>query len=622
MKFLRTVLWRIWRIINSIRIILLNVIFFSLLIFILSLMTRGADLPVIEDGSLLVLNPHGFLVEEKTYISPADQFFNQAFSAGSDPIETHLYELVSTIDEAATDERISGIVLDLRHFMGGGLSKMQVVGDHLNRFREESGKPVIVYADYFTQNQYFLASHADKVYLNPMGAVNVDGFHYYELYFRGLLEKLKINPHIFQIGQFKSAVEPFMRDDMSDEAREANEAWLNELWTQYLNSVQSNRSISAEVASGRYEDFAALLERSEYDFAQVALNGGLVDELRNRESVREELINLVGLDTDKNTYRHVTLKDYQRVLEARDSAPTTLPDDRPQISIIVGRGAIMEGTLPAGQIGGDSLSRKLREARLDDDVKAVVLRIDSPGGSAFASELIRQEIIELREAGKPVIASMSSTAASGGYWIASAADQIVAAPTTITGSIGVFGLLMTFEDSLAHVGVHMDGISTTELPNINPGKELDEATRHMVQRSIEKVYADFLELVAEARSMSVDEVHNVAQGRVWTGQTALSLGLVDVLGELDTAIALAANQLGFEEGDFQVTWPEIEVSAFEAFVAEFFGVAHSFLPQRNVTTPEGLAEKALMQVWQDVKMLNDFNDRRGVYTRCLQCKVE
>lgn len=621
MKFLRTLLSRLWRIINGIRIVLLNVIFFLLLIMVIALFAQGDDLPTVPEDGLLVLNPSGILVEEETYVSPADQFFQEAFGSGSDTPEINLYQFIAAIDAAAEDDRIAGIVLDLRRFIGGGMSKMQIVGEHLTRFRA-TGKPVIAFGDYFTQNQYYIASHADTIYLNPMGAVGIDGLHYYDVYFKSLLEKLKINPHIFQVGQYKSAVEPFMRDNMSDEAREANEAWLNELWTQYLTGVQANRSLAPEIVSGRFEDYLALFNRSNQDQGELAVNAGLVDELRHREAVREELINLAGLDTDKNTYRHITLNDYQRVLRADEAVSSVIRDTRPQVAVVVGRGVILDGVRRSGEIGGDSLAAELRKARLDDDVKAVVLRIDSPGGSAFASEVIRQELLEIRRAGKPVIASMSSTAASGGYWIATAADQIVAAPTTITGSIGVFGLLMTFEDSLEHIGVYTDGLSTTELPYLNVGKELDEGTRYIVQKSVEQTYAEFLQIVADSRSMNVADVHEIAQGRVWTGQAALDLGLVDLLGELDTAIALAASEAGLEEDDFQVKWPEREMSSFEAFLAEFFGSAQSFMPQREVTTPTGLAEKALMQVWQDVKMLNEFNDQRGVYTRCLQCKVE
>lgn len=621
MKFLRALLAKIWRVLNGVRIVLLNIIFFSILIIVIAVMSQGEDLPTVPEDGMLVLNLHGVLVEEETYVDPFDRFFQEALSNGVSIPEVHLYELLSALEKATEDERIGGIVLDLRYFLGGGLNKMLLVGDQLNAFRA-TGRPVIAIGDYYTQNQYFLASHADSIYLNPMGAVALDGFHYYQMYYKNLLENLKITPHIFQVGQYKSAVEPFMRDDMSDEAREANEAWLNEQWTLFLNGIQRNRNLDPQITSGQLDDYMALMERADHNQATLAIQANLVDALYSRQEMRDQLIELAGLDTGTNSYRYITLNDYQRVLQADVNPMLEAMDPRPEVAVIVGRGVIMDGSRPAGEIGGDSLATQLRDARNDDDVKAVVLRIDSPGGSAFASEVIRQEVLELRKAGKPVIASMSSTAASGGYWIAAGADEIIATPSTITGSIGVFGMLMTFEDSLDYIGINTDGLSTTELPYLNLGKTLDAATEHMVQASVEQIYTEFLELVADARNMTPAAVHEIAQGRVWTGQAALDLGLVDALGEVDLAIARAANLAGLEQDEFKVAWPTQEVSPFEAFMAEFLGNASAWIPQREVTTPSGLAEQALLKVWDDVKILNEFNARDGVYTRCLQCKVE
>lgn len=620
MKLLRTILSKVWRVLNTTRIIILNVIFFILLILFFAVLSGGDDIPQVPEDGLLVLNLKGMLVEEKTYISPFDQFFQEAFGSGPEIPEINVHELVATLNSAIEDERIGGIVLDLRYFMGGGLSKMQVVGERLNAFRE-TGRPLITFGDYYTQSQYYLASHADTVYLNPMGGVALDGFHYYQLYFKNLLEKLKVNQHIFQVGQYKSAVEPFMRDDMSQQAREANEAWLNELWTQYLNGVQLHRDLPAQLTSGRLDDYMQLFEQAGFDQAQLALQNGLVDKLATREEVRVELINLAGLDADTDSFRQVTLSDYQANLRAAEM-PRFGPSDEPAVAVIIGRGAIMDGQRRAGEIGGDTLAKKLRDARMDDTVKAVVLRIDSPGGSAFASEIIRQEVVELREAGKPVIASMSSTAASGGYWIAAGADEIIASPTTITGSIGVFGMFLTFENSLDHVGVNMDGISTTEMPYFNPIHGLEPQAAQLIQRSIEEIYQQFLTLVADARDMSTAEVHEIAQGRVWTGQAALDRGLVDALGEVELAIARAAELAELEADSFEVRWPTTELSPAEQLMADLFGTASALIPQNNASQTSGLAQKALREVWQDVKILDQFNDRHGVYLRCLQCKVD
>ena len=621
MKFIRALFAKLWRVLNSIRIVVLNIIFFSLLIMVIAMMSQGEEIPTIPKGGLLVLDLQGALVEEKTYVDPLDRFFQEAYNAGVAVPETHLYELLSTLDQANEDERIGGIVLDLRHFTGGGLNKMMLVGDKLNAFRE-TGRPVIAIGDYYTQNQYFLASHADHIYMNPMGAVALEGFHYYQMYYRGLLEKLKVTPHIFQVGQYKSAVEPFMRNDMSDEAREANEAWLNEQWTLFLNGIQRNRNLDPQITSGQLDDFMALMERANEDQAQLAIEANLVDALYSRQQMRDQLIDIAGLDTDNDTYRHISFKDYRRAMNPKVSPAQQALDTRPAIAVVVGRGVIADGRRPAGEIGGDSMAAQLREAREDDHVKAVVVRIDSPGGSAFASEVIRQELVELRNAGKPVIASMSSTAASGGYWIAAGADEIIATPSTITGSIGVFGLFVTLEDSLDYIGVNTDGLSTTELPHLNIGQALEPAAEYLIQSSIEQVYREFLDLVAEARDMTPEAVHEVAQGRVWTGQAALDIGLVDALGELDIALLRAAELAGLEDGEFKVRWQEHPVAPFEAFVAELLGTAAAWIPEREASTPSGLAQQALMQVWDDVKVLNEFNARDGIYTRCLECKVD
>lgn len=622
MKFLRTLLRRIWRFINGVRIVLLNVIFFALLLVTIAVLSSGEDITEIPDGGLLVLNPTGVLVEEETYVSPFDQFFQEAFNTAPEIPETNIYALISSIEAAAKDDRIAGLVLDLRHLQGGGLSKLELLGDHLNRFRDESDKPIIAIGDYYTQNQYYLASHADTIYMNPMGGVTMDGFHHYQMYFKSMLEKLKVNQHVFRVGSYKSAVEPFIRDDMSEEAREANAAWLNELWTHYLKGVQRNRELPDEIVSGRLDDYMLLLEQSDNDQAQLALNAGLVDELAVRDGMRNALIDIAGLDTDSKTYRHIAFKDYQRSLDA-EKRPTGVDEDKQQVAVVVGRGAIMDGSRRAGEIGGDSMAKELRDARLDDDVKAVVVRIDSPGGSAFASEIIRQELVHLREAGKPVIASMSSTAASGGYWIAAGADEIIAAPTTITGSIGVFGMFATVEDSLDYLGINSDGLSTTELPYITVDRELEPAAGQLIQRSIDNIYEQFLQLVADSRDMTVEQVHEVAQGRVWTGQAALKHGLVDALGEIDSAIQLAAEHADLAEGEFEVSWPERKLSPGEQIMRDLFGTALAWLPlEDSASTPSGAAEQTLLELWQEVQILNQFNDPEGIYTRCLECKTD
>lgn len=607
---------QLWKVLNGTRKVIVNLVFFFLLIFICILIFSEEDVIEVPDNSVLILNPTGLIVEEKTFVDPFEKFFEEALGANSDNPEVLLTDILTAISRAKSDERIGALYLDLSNLTGAGLNKLQVIGAALDDFRE-SGKPILTSADYYTQTQYFLAAHADKVYLTPLGGVMLDGFGYYQLYFKDMLEKLKVSSHVFKAGDYKSAVEPYTRTSMSDEAREANSELYGSLWSDFLAGIAAHRDLSPKLTSGKFDDFMEVFESVDADTAQFAIETGLVDELRTREELRAELINLTGFDEDEKSFKQIRFLSY---LDATAPMPKLGENKRDKIALVHARGIIMDGTQKAGSIGGDSTAALLREARLDEHTKAVVLRIDSPGGSGFASEVIRQEVLELQKAGIPVIASMSSVAASGGYWIAASADQIWAAPTTITGSIGVFGMFFTIEDSLAEIGVNSDGFKTTEIPGLDITRPLPEGAKVMVQRSIERFYSEFVGMVAEARGMTYEAVNEVAQGRVWTGSKALELGLVDRLGNLDDAVLAAAELAQLD--DYEVAPVEPDLSAKDAFMKELFGKASIWLPEQTAAPSKNLVRQSVQRVWNEVKILDQFNDPQGIYLLCDLCPTE
>lgn len=613
MRSVRPIFSYLWKIINGTRKFILNLIFFIILAIFITSAFQGEDSIEVPDNGILVLNPNGTLVEETTWVDPFNQFFNEAMGANDNIPEVLLSDVVDAIEKAKSDERIGALYLDLHNLYPSGMNKLTAVADALDDFRT-SGKPIISNADAYQQHQYYLAAHADQLYLNPMGSVTFEGLNYTQVYFKELLDKLKIQPHVFKVGKFKAAVEPFIRNDMSDEAREANEVLYSALWEQFRNNVTAAREIDPVLTSGKVDDYLNAFNAANGDMAQMALDANLVDALRTRTEVRNELINLAGLDEENDTFRHIAFQDY---LDSEQPLPADLNAPKgDQVAVVIARGQIVNGTQKSGMIGGDSTAKLIRQARTDEHTKAIVLRIDSPGGSAFASEVIRQELLQAKEDGIPVIASMSSVAASGGYWIAADADKIIAAPTTITGSIGVFGLLMSVEDSLASIGVHSDTVSTTEISGLNPLAGMTDYQKTMIQRSVEHTYDNFLTLVSNARGMSKDSVHEVAQGRIWTGKQAMKLGLVDQLGDFDDAIVAAAELADIT--DYNIHTIEQELSPKEQFVADLFNSTAQYLPLSSGSSQHWLMG-TIKQLESETQVLQHFNDPKNVYSYCALC---
>ncbi|MCU0603026.1 MAG: signal peptide peptidase SppA [Desulfobacterales bacterium] len=585
-----------------------NIAFIAIVVFLLSL-AFGEKSVKIPESAVLVLSPAGVIVEQRSESLLTSELLGEDVTA-----ETVLKDIVDALDHAGKDPRIRGVLLDLSKLQGAGFSKLQDIGTALKRFRE-SGKPVIAASDIFRQRNYYLAAHADRVYLNPMGGVLLTGFGIYQNYYKSALDKLQIQFHVFRVGSYKSALEPFMRDDMSDFDRSANSALLDVLWASYKNDVAAQRRIDPASIDDYVNHFPIRLAAVRGEAAQLALSFGLVDELKTTDQLRDELIELAGQDRSKRSYNQVRFDEYLKSI--RSSSPK-IGEGEPKVDVIVAQGVILEGSQPAGRIGGASLSALIHQAWKNDATRAIVLRIDSPGGSAFASDAIRRELELARRAGKPVVVSMGSVAASGGYWIASGADEIWAAPTTITGSIGIFSAFPTFERSLQALGISNDGVGTTRLADaFNPNRPMNRLMADAMNQFMEQGYSTFIARVAEGRNMTPEAVRMVAEGRVWAGQSALEKGLIDRLGGLEAAIVSAANRAGLET--YAVDYPQQPLTRRERLLKElneFF--TRIIVRALGAVAPE---QAVVMKVLAGTAFddLLKLNDPQGLYAFCLDC---
>ena len=602
-----------FRILNFSRKLILNVLFFGLLILFFTSISNDKNKIIIEDNTVLILNLRGDVVEQKTHIAPIDAFINQTLSEQEENPEVLLSDIIQVIETAAIDNNISLLVLKLDHMNRSGLTKMSIISDALTTFKE-SGKQIIAVGDNFTQDQYYLASHADEIWLDPNGWLILDGYGRYQLYYKSALDKLAISQHIFRVGTYKSAVEPYMRNDMSEAAKEANKLWLNDLWLQYKTDVAEQRGFEITNFDESADILVEKLKSVHGDVSQYALNNNWVDELKTRQEMEQAINDKLNIKNKDETFKSINFTHYLSTI----TSPYSIHQPRSDtVAVIVAKGTILNGKQKAGAIGGDSTAKLLKKARKNSNVKAVVLRVDSPGGSAFASEIIRREVELLKEAGKPVVASMGTYAASGGYWISASADKIYAAPTTITGSIGIFGLFMTFEKALGKLGIYTDGVGTTDIAGFSPTRPLSQGVSNIIQMNVNKGYQDFITLVAENRNMTTEQVDNIAQGRVWSGIKAKELGLVDELGGLDDAINAAANLANIDEYDTLLI--EKELSPADLFLKSLFGEVSSFIPA-SVTTL-GPIEQAVVKFKAELNHLNVLNDPKGIYTLCASCEI-
>jgi protease-4 len=551
MHALGRVIYGIWRSLDVLRRFLHLLILLALFGVVIGALRQVT--PRVPDKAALVIRPSGDLVEQLSGY-PFGRALSEAQGEGQ--AQTLLWDLTTAIRAAAGDPRISVLLIDTDDMGSAGQVKLEEIASAIDEFRR-SGKKVISFGTYFLQNQYYLAAQADEVYLDPFGFVLIDGFDRYRMFYKDALDKLSIDMHLFRAGKFKSADEPYTRRDMSPEDREESEVYLQALWRGYRQSVSGARNLKPEAIAQYTTTYVASVAAAGGDTAKVAKDSGLVTALKTQQEIEDRLTDLVGADPSGKTYRQITVADYLHATHAQDKQQR---GKGPAVGVVVASGEILPGKQPPGTIGGESTSLLLRAARLDDDIRAVVLRIDSPGGSVLASEQIYREVLALKQNGKPVVVSMGDVAASGGYYIAAPADQIIASPNTITGSIGVFAGIPTFNRTLSKIGVTVDGVGTTPLSGSDRlDRPLSADAARLLQITVDHNYEEFLARVAKGRSKTRESVDSIAQGRVWAGSDAKQQGLVDKLGTYDDAVKEAAARADLKPG-YGVRRIEVELS--------------------------------------------------------------
>ncbi|CAI2524705.1 Protease 4 [Serratia ficaria] len=599
-----------WRLLNFIRELILN-LFLVLLILVgvgIYLSFQSSTTPTVPARGALLVDLSGVVVDQPSMNNKVRQWGRELLGASSNRLqENSLFDVVDSIRKAKDDKNITGMVLQLNDFAGADQPSLQYIGKALREFRD-SGKPIFAIGDSYNQTQYYLASYANKVYLSPQGAVDLHGFATNNLYYKSLLEMLKVTTHIFRVGTYKSAVEPLIRDDMSPAAREADSRWIGGLWQNYLDTVAANRQLTPQQLFPGAAGVLTGLQAAGGDTARYALDNKLVDELASRTAIENQLVKTFGWDKQANDFNAISIYDYQ---------PKPAADQGGKIAVIFANGAIMDGQQTPGSVGGDTTADELRQARLDPAIKAVVFRVNSPGGSVSASEVIRSELAAVRAAGKPVVVSMGGMAASGGYWVSTPADYIIASPSTLTGSIGIFGIINTYEQTLDSIGVHTDGVATSPLADIAVTKALPPEFAQMMQLNIENGYQNFIGLVAKARKMTPQQVDHIAQGHVWLGSDAKANGLVDQLGDFDDAVKKAAELAKLKQ--WQLNW-FVDTPSLTDMVLGQFGVSiHAMLPVAvQAVLPAPLASVA-MAVKEQPGLFNNLNDPQNRYAICLTC---
>jgi protease-4 len=595
--------------INVVRLVIINLVFFLFLGLFLLLMLgfwAGGAERAIQNDSVLVIKPHGTLVEQFS-IEPIERAL-QGLS-GNPPKQVQVRDLVAAIDAAAADNRISRILLEPQDLHAGGFAALREVAAALDRFRA-AGKPVIVWASNMDQGQYYLAAHADRILLDPMGGIVLTGLANYRLFYKDLLDRLGVDVHLFRVGQFKSAAEPYILDHASPEAKEADAYWMGGLWDRYLDEVARLRKLEPAALRAAVDGLPEAIAGTKGDLGQLAFSQHLVDGLATHDDL-ENMMRKEGVPAGRkgDGFRQVDLRRYVASLSAGGAFA-------PGVAVVVAEGEIVGGKQPQGTIGGESTAELIRAAREDRRTKALVLRVNSPGGEVYAAEQIRREVELTKEAGIPVVVSMGDVAASGGYWISMNADRIYAEPNTITGSIGIFGMYFTVPGTLDKLGVKSDGVGTGPLAGaFNITRPLDPKVAALIQAIIDKGYRDFVGNVAKARGKPYDAIDTIAQGRVWTGQQALERGLVDQLGGLREAIADAAERAKLGKNP-AVHYVEAPLGGFEQFLVSLNDSSATVaLRAYGIRMPSWLAQLPAMV--PELKLLRNAQPGRpNVYAYC------
>ncbi|MCT6884493.1 MAG: signal peptide peptidase SppA [Gilliamella apis] len=597
-----SVIKSIWKIINLIREIFLNLVFLIIILLIFSgiaLIKEVNKQDVIPQSGTLIMDLEGVVVDNSLYSDEIyeiqDKIYGKKVNLSR---ENSLFDLVQKISQATSDPNIKSLVLKLDNFVGADMSSLQYIGKYLTKFKA-ANKPIYAIGSNFNQSQYYLASYANKIYLTPLGAVNVFGLSANNLYYKTLLDNLKVNTHVFRVGTYKSAIEPFIRDNMSEEARSNTSRWLNLMWNNYLGDISQERKKAPSQLVPLPENMLSELKAANGNMAQYALSNGLIDAIATNQEFELEI----------NIKNRVSIYDYQLKEKVMPASK------EPKIAVVFVNGTITNGENSSNVAGSQDIVEQLRKIRKNlnkNNIQAVILRVNSPGGSVDASEAIRNELEALRSYQIPVVVSMGGMAASGGYWISTASDYIVASPNTITGSIGIFGIVPTFENSLSHIGVYNDGVSTSPLANRSLTQNLSSEMNQFIQMNIDNGYHTFISLVAKARNMTTEQVDNIAQGQVWLGSEGSKNGLVDKLGDFDDAIEMAATLANIS--DYQIDWQKQEGNWLNAFYSDMIAM----MPK---STAEVLFEQIpeIKQIKQQVSFWDKFQDGQNRYIYCLNC---
>lgn len=603
----------IWGALDGLR----RVLHLLLLLAILALVMAGVAGPPVQvpSSAALIVDPEGELVEQLAG-DPIDRALGEL--QGDGVRQVLVQDIVESLESAADDDRIEAVVLRLELLEAGGLPRLQAVARAIRKVRA-ADKKVIALGDSFDQGQYYIAAQADEVYLNDLGAVFVDGFGYYRTFLKGALDKLRIDLNVFRVGEYKSFVEPFIRDDMSEEDKTAGRQWLQAMWSAYQRDVVAARKLEQGALDDYANNFAAYLEAAGGSAARVALERKLVDGLMSRQEFRAYMTELVGEGGDDSVEDFSGIDYRSYLLATRRARPPEIVH-KDHVGVIVAAGQIVDGDAPPGEVGGDTLAGLIRQAALDDSVKAVVLRVDSPGGSMFASEVVLDEIEDLKAGGKPLVVSMGSLAASGGYYISMLADEIWASDTTITGSIGVGAVIPTADRTLDALGVHVDGIGTTALSGqMRLDRPLGADARRIIEQSVQEAYRIFVGKVAESRGMEYPQADEIARGRVWIGADAHEIGLVDTLGDLPDAIDAAARRAGLEPDAYGVRYVEPELSMPARLLRDYAVRVLANAARLGIRLPaaETMPLRGVLAAGaRQLEALERLNDPRGLYMLC------
>ena len=609
MSFLRTIVFGLWRGLDVLRRFLHLIVLLVVFGFVIGAL-RGS-VPAIPLKAALLVAPEGELVEQSTG-DPLERAVQEARGQGH--AETLLWDLTDSLRAAAKDKRIQAVAIDLEKMDSAGQPTLEELARAIREFRA-TGKKVIAYGNEMTQERYYIAAQADEIYLDPMGFVLIDGYARYRMFYKEALDKLSVDINVFRVGAYKSAVEEFTRTDMSPEDKQESNAYLSVLWSSYQDAITRARKLPPDALSKYVNTLSKTVPAAGGNAAQVALDAGLVTGLKTQIEVEKRLIDLVGEDDTTGSFKSVTTTDYARVAHADMKIHA---DGKPRVGVIVAAGEILDGDQPPGTVGGDSTARLIRQARLDRNIRAVVLRVNSPGGSVMASEEIYRELVAMRSAGKPVVVSMSTLAASGGYYIAAPADEIWASPATLTGSIGIFAIIPTIDKTLGKIGVTVDGVGTTPLAGqLRIDRPMSDDSRALLQSQIGRGYEEFLQRVSTGRKKTRDQIDSIAQGRVWAGTDAKRLGLVDQLGSFDDAVRSAARRAKLT--DYELEFVEPELSWAQELVLQLKSsavktVVKALMDEKSMAIAH--VAQRFDPLTKEVERLGRFTEPNKVYAYC------